>query len=452
MTLSRRLLFILSSFLLSILILAFVTFVLESVSAAALYIMDREEFHEGKRQHWLFSSDSVPDSVYRRDNRGRTLRRDPIPFDPYTVWRFSQGNVFWGLAVGSGGYIKNDIGTDVTYRGEADWHIFIVGGSSVAGAGATENANTIAPNLERILSRRTGRDVNVVNAGVGGWWSRQEVTWFVNYLLPNHKADDVIFLDGYNDSWRSVASAVLEKNRPQEISYPYLIDPNTRRKARNLLALESGTLSTRDALRLLSQSILRSRLFDVDAWFTSRLFLARGEGAEARQIAGAVTVGDAELAEMQSCPFEGELDLTAYESAMRTAAGAASAHQVNLHYVLQPSITFKETLTGPEKSTLYARHRYTYDNGWRDYGAAEGTCFFAMQQTFFQRAGAVSSRLNEELGGQFVRFLDLSALFSSSREDVFYDYAHYTDFGNKKIALALSKILLDEWTVGQPAN
>jgi hypothetical protein len=153
-------------------------------------------------------------------------------------------------------------------------------------------------------------------------------------------------------------------------------------------------------------------------------------------------ISDAQLVEMRKCVFEGELDLAAYESAMRTAAGAASAHGVNLYYALQPSVTFKGTLAGPEKITLHKRHQDLYNKGWKTYGAPEGTCFFSMQQSFFRQAGELTARLDEELGSQSVKFLDLSALFHDSSEDIFYDYAHYTDLGNKEIALALSQILL----------
>ena len=52
--------------------------------------------------------------------------------------------------------------------------------------------------MQRLLSDRTTKPVRVVNAGIGGFFSGQELGHLVN-TVAQYDPDMVVFLDGYND-------------------------------------------------------------------------------------------------------------------------------------------------------------------------------------------------------------------------------------------------------------
>ncbi len=416
--------------------------VIEGISASILHINNAEHYQRALQEHWLIGSRGKQvKQVFRRDHRGNNKRRDVTPFDPFTVWRFVKGNVFWGLEVGDGGFISNKNGTNVTYRAEADRHIFIIGGSTVAGAGASSNKHTIAANLELIMRKATDEDVNVVNAGVGGWWSRQEVSWFVNYLVTNYKVDDVIFLNGYNDSWRSTAAVRWKKNTSEESDKILLVDPSTRNKTRLIRQWESKKTSLREHVVAIRDYFFNFAHLDKRSWFVTQLLSKTSlQPIVTGQINFTPLIKE-QLEEARNCKFSGKFDISAYLSAIRSATGIAAAHKINLIYALQPSITYKKTLTPPEQATLWKVHNRVTAGGMGSYGVGKNGCYHDMQKKFFNKMSTQFSQLQQSSRSPHVRYTDLSQMFTNSSEDIFYDYAHYTNLGNQKIAIALSKML-----------
>lgn len=77
--------------------------------------------------------------------------------------------------------------------------IVITGGSSTFGVGATSNSSTVASQLERKIVERLGVKAEVVNLGVRGYNSFQELLSLHEYLV-DHQADIVIALSGNNDA------------------------------------------------------------------------------------------------------------------------------------------------------------------------------------------------------------------------------------------------------------
>ena len=442
MRISKKLLFWLLALNLPFILLALTTAAVEGVAAALLYVKNDGHFTSALDAHWLFGQEKDVRVVYKTDHRGQRLRRDPIPFDPYTVWRFVEGNVFWGLEIGEHGYVLNKRKTARSYRPEADANIFIVGGSTVAGGGATSNSTTIAAFLERQLSRTTGQDINVVNAGVGGWWSRQELSWFVTYALPSHHIDAVIFFDGYNDSWRSTAATSLTSREDETDSTPFLVDPHTRRVTRTVRSSEVQKTPADKAPTLLRQILIDLPFFNSRGWFTTQLLLVDYIPVQTPATEPVEVITDEQIAEVTSCESTSKHDLTAYESAVRTAVGAAASHEIEIFYVLQPSIVFKKTLTPAERRPLHRIHEKTKSGDWASYGVPAGSCYFKMQRQFFVKARELFIHLTDSATGEFANLVDLSDLFAHSEDDIFYTYAHYTDRGNQEIAAALAALLM----------
>jgi hypothetical protein len=117
---------------------------------------------------------------------------------------------------------KKEIGSD-------KYLIFLVGGSCVEGRGSSSNATTIAACLERNLNQLAGENrFRVVNAGMAGHVSYQEISLIEGVIIPEFKPKMVIALDGYNDGWAAVS---FQEWRPNWQPY---FDQLTRDVNRNM--------------------------------------------------------------------------------------------------------------------------------------------------------------------------------------------------------------------------
>ncbi len=76
--------------------------------------------------------------------------------------------------------------------------VWMFGGSSVFGWGLPDN-ETIPAHLQKLLSKCTGRNINVVNYGHAYYWSTMESVLFSALLQRKEKSHIAIFLDGFND-------------------------------------------------------------------------------------------------------------------------------------------------------------------------------------------------------------------------------------------------------------
>ena len=140
------------------------------------------------------------------DHRGLRKRRDPTPSYPLMGWRYPKPSVYWDLQTDQDGFIPNRRGDRSAVDREAAVRIWLVGGSTMAGSGASANNRTIAAFLEEILEATTEHSTCVVNAGVGGWSSQNELGFLTHELFPFHRPDAVVVMNGYNDTWRAVVA------------------------------------------------------------------------------------------------------------------------------------------------------------------------------------------------------------------------------------------------------
>ena len=92
--------------------------------------------------------------------------------------------------------------------------VFLLGGSTVWGIGATREDETIAKRLEVYLGSPQakallGGTVHVYNEGVPGYYSKQELILLITKIIPFEQPDLVVVLDGFNDF------AVAATDRPR---------------------------------------------------------------------------------------------------------------------------------------------------------------------------------------------------------------------------------------------
>jgi len=111
------------------------------------------------------------------------------------------------LHTGRHGFIHN--GEDEPLTGET-FNVFLLGGSTVEGRGASGNDRTTAAVLEERLNVDSGgarRRIRVINAGVSGHVSYQQLCLLSGKILPSLPVDFVIALDGRNDAFFALAYA-----------------------------------------------------------------------------------------------------------------------------------------------------------------------------------------------------------------------------------------------------
>ena len=162
------------------------------------------------------------------DHRGLRLRRDPTPSYPLFGWRYPGRSVYWDLETDKDGFIPNEKGLSSAVDRDAEVSIWMVGGSTVAGSGASANNRTISAQLEALLRKKSGPTVSVVNAGVGGWFSQNELAFITQELLPLHRPDAVIVMNGYNDTWRAVVAGAKFRTDDRGDPFPMGTTSTTR--------------------------------------------------------------------------------------------------------------------------------------------------------------------------------------------------------------------------------
>ena len=74
----------------------------------------------------------------------------------------------------------------------------VLGGSAMFGVGVTDNAATVPAQLQTLLRREYGLEVNVINLSARGYVSLQELL-VLNHYLAEQPLDMVVSVSGYND-------------------------------------------------------------------------------------------------------------------------------------------------------------------------------------------------------------------------------------------------------------
>mgnify|MGYP005644577069 CR=1 FL=1 len=98
---------------------------------------------------------------------------------------------FATININDDGFRGSEINMDNNYR------IFVIGGSTVFGAGSPGDEFTISSELEKLLKEKY-HDIEVINAGISSITSFEELYHIKNKII-NYQPDMVIIYDGVND-------------------------------------------------------------------------------------------------------------------------------------------------------------------------------------------------------------------------------------------------------------
>lgn len=336
-------------------------------------------------------------------------------YDPWLGYRPDTNNNNGLYVTDRYGFISSNRERDLSIKRPGTYRIFVLGGSTMAGHGASSAERTIPARLEEILNKAGRGRYEVVNAAVPGYYSSQELASTVNellYLSP----DMILVMDGYNDFFKLFQEPPSHErpgiyyhwNYYQE----YLHD--------HINALNTG-FQLPPRLRLCNYS------YFCDMFLRLLWKIGQPKGSltppstAPENPAGAgprSDLGPADFSEV----------LAHYETNVRLMAEAAQIRRVTFLAVLQPLLVFKKKHSPAEESQLQAQVKLVADSMKVD-----------AKRTLENGFSAASRNLHLPLG---TRFVDASALFADRHEELFVDWVHYNDAGNEVIAQFLSQQIL----------
>lgn len=331
-----------------------------------------------------------------------TFGEERFLYDPFLGFRYRPNTTYGKLSINQFGFIDNGSPfPDLSHKAAGTQRILILGGSTVAGSGASSNATTIPAQLERMLNARGGR-YEVMNAGVDGYTSFQELGYFQSTLY-RYSPDLVIFYDGWNDfaypSWAGGYQNAYQQERCW---------PNGHEYALYLLTVFSDGQAT--MRHLLNTSVLVSK------FYTTRLLQKAY-----RRMGGRVMT---ETLNVRTLP--GKIVLPPEEAARRwldmveNAVAAVSGRGVPIIYALQPTVLDKMSLTPEEARIVPPMPR-------------------AQIQAYYAQSRAGFERLASKYHGPNVAMVDFSpTIWRGVQQTVYLDPCHTNDAGNELIARRLA--------------
>lgn len=418
---------------------------LETIGLLGLAVMDGPRPGETLGRHVLLGS---PPRLPADDAHVSPL----ISFHPLYGWFVRDTN----QSVDRYGFQLNHPADETALEEEADLRIFVLGGSTVAGAGTYPSAS-ISAYLERMLQRRWNLEANVVNAGVGGWASTNQLAFLMHNLVPFFNPDALIVVDGFNDVKRSLSAARKFDKDPgtglTRSADGYLYDAKIKRYQTQFRALREDPIYV---LNQLLYALGVRRFFLPDHYFTGAFLgaLVREEPDLHRTVRHTRKLLRESRDQPKQPPLSPErfqtilaqrrcrtpgVNVRPYLQNVRSTVGLAADRDLPVVYALQPTLFGKNHRTHYERKNYQKRVLSAYASGdvFPRFGLPRRTCLDRIFRTFFGRArGLFQSpprRLEER---QNVRMVDLSRLFEDRRRTLFIpkDIVHYNPRGNELIA------------------
>ena len=263
--------------------------------------------------------------------------------------------------------------------------IAFFGGSTAWGEGARDRY-TIPSQLAELLNA-AGMPARVVNYGQTGYVSMQDLITFQLLLMSGQKPDVAVFYGGFND----VLSAYDQK-----------MVGLTLQESQRVADSETGRL-----LRA-GQPVLRPLGVDLVSHDLSLAAVVNSAAPDAV--------------------------VSRYLANARLATQIGAAHGVQVLFVWQPSLAFKQNLVDSEKTAYAAmlERRPQFDEFYR-----------AAHEAFVQQTA------NRD---DLPPFLLLHDLFNGDERAIFYDIIHITELGNRTVADHIAADLVQRFSQESQAD
>jgi len=359
----------------------------------------------------------------------RTDESYPYSFDTHTGYTSKPGTVFTGpLTVGNHGFICNSECDELPIEKPAnEIRMFIFGGSTVQGGGYVDGKHTISAYLENLINENNvfgNKRVRVINAGVGGFISFQEVVRFLDEALK-YQPDMAIFFNGFNDyrCWKrgDLFRKIINTDgvRPNYQYYDYML-----MKGLNRSQTVKGAVF--QLIYMFNQDVPVLHYSMIFAKELLSIISGNAYGDKSNKING---IKDDDFNIENELYSKEKHSLFYYLNNMEAAAGVCRIKRIKCIISLQPTLAFhgEKELSEFEKSTLeleIKKNRLQNIN------------------IFFNHAKNEFVKRSKTLNDEFVHFIDMTDIFKDIQEQIYMDECHYNDVGNRIIAENLYNIIV----------
>lgn len=273
------------------------------------------------------------------------------------------------------------------------FRIFLLGGSTVQGI--YNKDWTIEQWLQPMLANVwPGKKVEVVNAGVGGYYSQNEIALLQTKII-DLQPDMVVIYDGYNDMQYGAQPGYQKRGGP-----------------------------SLDGERSLLDSLVNYPSLSSLASYTAK-YLAH-ESAFVKIMYRLITKSNAP----STYPTDASVDEKAvdtYLSNVKLMKATLETQGIPGLIAFQPQLSYCKDKPSAYEQSIFSYMKEHNDTNWRD-----------VSQTVWPRVGKLVDGIPDSA---LVKTRDISCLFKNSSDTDYVDSIHATPAGYKKIAAALAAII-----------
>jgi len=314
---------------------------------------------------------------------------------------------------------------DLLKKPDDEFRVIMLGGSTVEGRFLTSSTDTLPARLERSIQKMfndngIGLKTSVINGGSSGYFSGQELASFI-YQFLSTKPDMVVFFNGVNDftvygNNKSSAYDLFEHNY-NNVQSEFFDSYNRFFTVSGIMyALIKNATAHSAAIDFLFKLLTR---FDR---FTEIVEVKIGGEASVKSVIEKYV----------------PIHINRYHRNLLASIGVARQFDIDIAYILQPTMLGNEPLTKSELAILKAiPQKLKWHN--IDYITAKRV-FYQRSQDMFRTA---ISQYNKHTN---VTVLDFSRLFDDkdSNIDFYGDRAHYLNIGREKIIKKMMQALSNQ--------
>lgn len=341
--------------------------------------------------------------------KNRTLSSSAVQFTPYGLLEYRPNTTAYmvgypaNLETDRYGFISN--GNDEAIQ-DSDYLVFLIGGSTAEGRGASSGSTTIAAYLDHLLNdiheeglqdSDTLTRIRIVNAGFSGHMSYQEKSVVEGKILQAFNPHMIIAFDGRNDAHYAIAYA------------DHGWKPNWQPYYDHLSADINRVIGKVGFFRPLSVLLYRYSII----------------ASSFRKLIGFTS-------QEQKFPQNEEVP----EDLIRKA----SKYYIDNHVLIQKRCELENvqyfaflqpTLVRSQKPEMTEREEQLMDRWSKRFNNPE--IYYPAVDRFYRHT---SSRI-----GSYRWFFDMSGVFEDNTATIYYDSVHYTDEGNRLIAREIAWVI-----------
>lgn len=327
-------------------------------------------------------------------------------WEPYVYWRSKPYKGQYININAAGIRLTTDLRTDPG-KNHRPLKVFMFGGSTMWGTGVRD-AYTIPSLVAREL-RNLGTGIDITNFGENGHVSTQEVISLWLQLRDGNVPDLVIFYDGANDTFSTYqqGTAGIPQSEYHRVEEFNILNSKRHHDLKRIAVKEIiRNLSTVRFFRFVRESI---------GDFMKGLFSGpRGQSVKSMKRRPASEGPRPEEEERRLA----EKTVEVYLANIAMAKSLAASYGFKCLFYWQPTILYKQNLSGYERNERDTRHVQQFK------GLFDKTYDIIGKSGILRKDKA---------------FRNLGTIFSDVKEPVFIDWCHLSEAGNAVIAHEMAK-------------